>query len=341
MFNGTIFEKHRLYGQMNTKESAEIKALLQKYQQDECTPDEKARVETWLEKLNNPALSDVSPSAEERILNRTRKRVFKGITSRSAGRKIYVLQYLKVAALLLLVPGGFLLYSKLKQPAPQALLQYSTARGERKVLILPDSTVVTLNSSSILTLSADFGEKKRIVKLTGEGFFHVKHDVAKPFIVATGNIQTQVLGTQFNVHAYNNESEYKIAVVSGMVSVGEKKTADKVVTMGKVLTRNLMLVYNLKAHRHYIKTADADKLSSWQNGQLYFDEATIPEIASTLSRMYNVDVQLQDKPGRNCKYTIGFNSQPLNKVLPVLSQLTGITYQYTNYKIFIQSKNCR
>jgi ferric-dicitrate binding protein FerR (iron transport regulator) len=111
--------------------------------------------------------------------------------------------------------------------------------------------------------------------------------------------------------------------------------------MGKVLTRNLMLVYNRQAHEHYIKTADADKLSAWQNGGLYFDEATIPEISSTLSRMYNIDVQLQDKPGRNCKYTIGFNSQPLDKVLRVLSQLTGITYQYTNHKIFIQSQNCR
>lgn len=326
---------------MNTKESAEIKALLQKYQKDECTPNERARVEAWLNKLDNASLSGITPSVEDRILNRIRKRVLKGIPSRSAVRRVYVLQYLKVAALLLLVPGGFLLYSKWKQPAPQTLQQYFTARGERKVLTLPDSTVVTLNSSSVLTISADFGEKKRVVKLTGEGFFHVKHDASKPFIVTTGNIQTQVLGTQFNVHAYNNESEYKIAVVSGMVSVGERKAADKVVTMGKVLTRNLMLVYNRQAHGHYIKTADADKLSAWQNGQLYFDEASIPEITSTLSRMYNIDVQLQDKPGRNCKYTIGFNSQPLDKVLRVLSQLTGITYQYTNHKIFIQSQNCR
>ncbi len=340
MFNGTIFGKHRLYGQMNTKESAEIKALLQKYQADECTPTERARVEAWLEQLGKTSLTGITPSAEERILNRIRKRVIKGIPSRATDRKIYVLQYLKVAALLLLVPGGFLLYSKWQQPAPQALQQYSTARGERKVLTLPDSTIVTLNSSSVLTISADFGEKKRIVKLTGEGFFHVKHDAARPFIVSTGNIQTQVLGTQFNVHAYTNESEYKIAVVSGMVSVGEKMAANKVVAMGKVLTRNLMLVYNLKAHQHYIKTVDADKLSAWQNGQLYFDEASIPEITSTLSRMYNIDVQLQDKPGRNCKYTIGFNSQPLDKVLHVLSQLTGITYQYTNHKVFIQSQNC-
>lgn len=326
---------------MNKEESAEIKALLQKYQRNECTFDECARVEAWLEKLGEPSLTEIIPSAEDRILNRIRKRVLKEIPTRSARRKVYVLQYLKVAALLLLVPTGFLLYSKWKQPAPQASQQYFTARGERKVLILPDSTIVTLNSSSVLTLNADFGGKKRIVKLIGEGFFQVKHDGAKPFIVTTGNIQTQVLGTQFNVHAYNSESEYKIAVVSGMVSVGEKRAANTVIAMGKMLTRNLMLVYNREAHGHYIKTTDADKLSAWQNGELYFDEATIPEIASTLSRMYNIDVQLQDKPGRNCKYTIGFNRQPLNKVLPVLSQLTGITYQYTNHKIFIQSQNCR
>lgn len=326
---------------MNTKESAEIKTLLQKYKADQCTPEERARVETWLEQLGKQSQIHIPGSTENRILGRIRKRVLNEIPSQSEGNKIFVLQYLKIAALLLLVPSGFLLYSKLNRPAPQALQQYFTARGERKVLTLPDSTTVTLNSSSVLTISDDFGVKNRMVKLSGEGFFHVKHDASKPFIVATGHIQTQVLGTQFNVHAYNNESEYKIAVVSGMVSVGENQATNKVVPLGKVLTRNLMLVYNPKAHQHYIKSADADKLCAWQTGQLYFDEATIPEIALTLSRMYNIDVQLADKPGHDCKYTIGFNSQPLDKVLRVLNQLTGITYQYTNSKIIIHSKNCR
>jgi ferric-dicitrate binding protein FerR (iron transport regulator) len=326
---------------MNTKESAEIKTLLQKYKADECTPEERARVEAWLEQLGKQSQTSVAGSAEDRILDRTRKRVLSQIPTQSATNKVYVLQYLKIAALLLLVPAGFLLYSKLNRPAPQALQQYFTARGERKVLTLPDSTTVTLNSSSVLTISSDFGVKNRVVKLSGEGFFHVKHDASKPFIVATGNIQTQVLGTQFNVHAYNNESEYKIAVVSGMVSVGENRATNKVVPLGKILTRNLMLVYNSKAHQHYIKTADADRLSAWQNGRLYFDEASVPEIGLTLSRMYNIDVQLADKPGRDCKYTIGFDNQPLDKVLRVLSQLTGITYQYTTSKIIIHSKNCR
>lgn len=327
--------------QMNTNRSAPIKSLLQKYKAGQCTQQEQARVEAWLQQLGKDTPANVTHISEQHILRRIRKQVLSNIKPLANPAGLRLLQYVKIAAMLLLIPAAILLYTKYGTPNKQALQQYSTTRGERKTLLLPDSTTVVLNSSSVLTISNEFGKGTRAVTLIGEGYFHVKHDASRPFIVTTGKLQTRVLGTQFNVHAYANDDDYKIAVVDGRVRVSESSSPDNIISLGKVLTRNFMLTYSTKTRRHNITTADADKLSAWQHGELYFEEASIPEIALTLSRAYNINVQLTDKPGRNCKYTIGFNGQPINKVLRVLSELTGITYQLTPNKITINSKNCR
>jgi transmembrane sensor len=326
---------------MNRNRSATIKSLLQKYKAGECTAQEQARVEAWLHQLGNESHINITDISEQRVLRRIRKRVLDNIKPSAGTIRLELLRYIKVAAVLLLIPLGILLYAGYNKPGKPSLQQYATARGERKTLILPDSTTVILNSSSMLTISNDFNKKTRSVALSGEGYFHVKHDASRPFIVTTGKLQTRVLGTQFNVHAYANEDNYKIAVVNGRVRVGENSSQGKVVPLGKILTRNLMLTYSKKSNRHSIANANADRLSAWQRGEIYFEEASIPEIALTLSRAYNIDVQLAGKPGRNCKYTIGFTRQPINKVLGVLGELTGIIYKLTPSKIIINSKNCR
>ena len=323
---------------MNKEQSAKIEALLQKYKAGICTPEEEARVELWLEKLNSPKLTLVT---ERRSLQNMRKQVLSQTQLRQQAKTIHLYKYLKIAAVLLLIPAALLFYSRLHNPASQTELVFTTLRGEQKTLVLPDSSIVVLNAASRLTLNSDFNKKKRIVTLSGEGYFQIKHNATKPFLVNTGHIQTQVLGTEFNVHAYPNEDNYKIAVASGCVSVSEKNDSQQSTVLGKMLTRNLMLTYNQKTRQHIIENADADKLSGWQHGSMFFEGASIAEIANTISRQYNTDVQLIGTTGRNCKYTIGFNRQPLNQTLRVLSELTGFTYRYAAGKIIIQSQNCR
>lgn len=325
---------------MNKNSSATIKLLLQKYKAGQCSPEEEARVEAWLQQLGNEDQINVTDISEQRVLRRIRQQVLNDIKPVTTPLRSNLYQYIKIAAVLLLLPTAILLYSKYSKPNQSALQQYSTSRGERKTLILPDSTTVVLNSSSVLTISNEFGKTIRAVTLTGEGYFHVKHDASKPFIVTTGKLQTRVLGTQFNIHAYTNDDDYKIAVVGGRVRVSESSSPQHIVALGKVLTRNLMLTYSQKTHKHMITTVNADKLSAWQHGELYFEEASISEIAQTLSRTYNINVQLADKPAHNYKYTIGFNKQPIEKVLRVLGELTGITYQLTPGQVIINSKNC-
>ncbi|MBS7563880.1 FecR domain-containing protein [Mucilaginibacter sp. Bleaf8] len=324
---------------MNAKESAHIKELLQRYQTGTATPEERERVERWYAQINQAEPQLIPYADEERLIKNTRQQVLKQTNVKVASLHIMRHNYFKVAAVLLLIPFAYVLYSQLKKTQTPTSQQFTTERGERKIITLPDSTEVVLNASSSLVVNNDFGTKLRRVSLSGEGYFRVKHDASRPFIIQTGRLQTRVLGTEFDVHAYKNESKIKVAVVNGRVKVSEERQ-HKLQQLGEVLTHNLLLVYNTKTQRHAIRTADAEKLSAWQNGELYFEDASIGEITATLSRHYNTSIKLNGQSKANCRYTIGFSRQSLNKVLAVLSQLTGMHYQIQPNQVIIQTDQC-
>ncbi|MVN92714.1 FecR family protein [Mucilaginibacter aquatilis] len=323
---------------MNNKKSALINVLLQKYREGKSTVNETQQVEQWLHTLGKGA-SDAVNNSEEKFVRVTRKHVLKNIAPQRSVYKV-MRPYMRVAAALLLLPLVYLIYSNQPKQVVVAKQEFSTLAGERKIIRLPDSTEVVLNASSALTISTDFNQKFRNVKLSGEAYFRVAHDSTRPFIVSTGKLKTRVLGTEFNVHAYQNESSIKVAVVDGRVRVSEYKQNGTSKPLGDILTHNLMLTYNVSSQRYKTANADAQKIASWQNGGLYFEDADIQEIVMALSRHYNRNIQLADKPVGKCSYTISFLHEPLPKVLGVLSQLTGITYQTAQNKIIIHSKNC-
>jgi transmembrane sensor len=325
---------------MNTDESAQIRALLLKHSKGECTPQEQELIEAWYARLDEHALPSLEKKTEDAIVETIRAQVLINATSSRKSEKVKLMMFARIAAALLLIPVAYLLYTGLYKTEKQADIQFITKSGEQKILTLPDSTEVVLNSSSKLTLSPNFGINYRKVILSGEGYFRVKHDVSKPFIITTGQLQTRVLGTEFNVHAYPNEKNIKVAVVKGRVKVSEERKTGQLSQLGPILTHNLMLNYNIKTRKHLVKSADSEKLSAWQNGRLYFEDATIEEIALALQRRYNKPVELADKPTGGCRYTIDFGADPLPKVLAVLGQLSGINYQYTQNKVIIHSKQC-
>ena len=95
----------------------------------------------------------------------------------------------------------------------------STERAEYKYILLPDSTQVWLNAGSTLDYPEHFDETTREVTLTGEAYFDVKHAAEHPFIIHTGQIQTTVLGTAFNINAYTDRSNIQVSVSRGKVKV--------------------------------------------------------------------------------------------------------------------------
>jgi transmembrane sensor len=138
--------------------------------------------------------------------------------------------WLKIAAAVILVIGlGVLIRNLLPEEkavtAPVVMAQIRT-EDSVKVFFLPDSSKIVLNKNSGFGYPEEFNDTVRSVILTGEAFFEVRHDPARPFIIKAGNTETRVLGTSFNVKAYENEEEVQVMVVSGKVQFSPKDSMD-------------------------------------------------------------------------------------------------------------------
>ncbi|UKJ06935.1 FecR family protein [Solitalea lacus] len=164
-------------------------------------------------------------------------------------------------------------------------LQYNTLtnpKGSKVInLTLSDGSKVWLNSGSALTYPVAFVSDERKVTITGEAYFEVAHDIHKPFKVAKGDLEIKVLGTHFNVNAYDDDSDIKITLLEGSV---------------KVLNGNVMNV--LKPGQQAQVTdeikinpeVNMDEVMAWKNGYFYFNRADVSTVMRYINRWYGVEI---------------------------------------------------
>ncbi|QKJ31047.1 FecR family protein [Mucilaginibacter mali] len=231
--------------------------------------------------------------------------------------------WLKVAASLLIAGtvgiAGYKLFGT-EQAAPVAYLQYAVPAGHHAQFQFPDGTVVAVNAGSILKYPKDFTGKTREVFLQGEAFFDVAHDAARPFIVHTGSIKTQVLGTAFDIEAYGNK-KLNVTVARGKVSVLEGSNKLGILTPNHKLTYNYQ---NKKAEEFLVNANDA---IGWKDGSLILNNLNIQEAAEIIERWYNVKFDIKALRGNQTRFSASFlKKESLEKVLNVLSRLNAFHY---------------
>ncbi|QEC41168.1 FecR family protein [Pseudobacter ginsenosidimutans] len=206
----------------------------------------------------------------------------------------------------------------------------STERSEFKYLLLPDSTQVWLNAASTLEYPPEFGGKKREVFLSGEAYFDVKHAAEKPFIIHTGKISTTVLGTAFNIKAYNDLSNVTVAVSRGKVKV---EYLDKEVA---TLTPGQQVKVNNNGTGIADRKSGINQVAAWQQGSLVYDDETIMDIVADLERMYNVRVNVRDITVSNMRISTSFNRQTgVEQALQIICSLTERKVEQRNGQYFI------
>ena len=159
----------------------------------------------------------------------------------------------------------------------------TTPRAKQEQLTLDDGTKVWLNAASSIRFLTAFNGGKRIVEITGEAYFEVKKKLSKPFIVKVGESEIKVLGTHFNVMAYDNESTILTTLLEGSVQF----------SMGK---NNILLKPGQQSsldrvgHISVVDDADTEVATAWKNGQQMFRKSDIATIMRQVERWYNVDV---------------------------------------------------
>jgi transmembrane sensor len=171
-----------------------------------------------------------------------------------------------------------------KANANTALNTLAVPRGGQYNITLSDGTRVWLNSVSSLTYPANFSGNERVVELTGEAYFEVAHNEKMPFRVKTRGAEVKVLGTHFNISAYDDEPVAKTTLLEGSVQLSTKNS-DVMLTPGQQgITRD-------NNDRIRVKDVKIAEVVAWKNGSFVFRHANIQDIMKQVSRWYDVDVE--------------------------------------------------
>lgn len=183
------------------------------------------------------------------------------------------------------VATGQLEYKNDKNKSLKEVLynQISTPRAGQYHVKLSDGTRVWLNSASSIRFPTDFQDSLREVEITGEAYFEVAHNAAKPFRIKVKDAYINVLGTHFNVMAYDNESSIKTTLLQGAVKVTSNK-------LSRLLAPGQQSQVNSSGAIEIIKEADIEEAVAWRHGKFLFNSADLHSIMRQIERWYDVDV---------------------------------------------------
>lgn len=227
---------------------------------------------------------------QEIALQRTMKR-----------RKIY--RWSAAAAVTALMAGSIVLYKNSNTDKPvYSWQQYYTGTGQIKTLTLPDSSRLTLNANTGIAVRLPFNTDKRVVQLTkGEVFFEVRHKTEAPFIVQTGRLSTQVLGTTFNIRSSKQLNRIVVMLRSGKISVSDPGKKAVVLYPGQQIT------VDYAKSSFGITNVDTENYLKWREREYILHNADISEIAELIKDHYGLQVRAGSARVRNYRFSLPLN----------------------------------
>ena len=203
-------------------------------------------------------------------------------------------------------------------------LQYNelyVPKGADFYLKLPDGSIVNINSESKLRFPVRFSNHSREVYLEGEAFFQVAKDSTAPFTVHAEGKAITVLGTKFNVSAYDDDSEWITTLVEGKVMVNQQDRND-------TLRPSEQLTIYKKTGKVETKTVDTGLYTSWIDGKFYFKGYRFEDIVKKLERWYDFKMIYEDEKIKDMTFRGTIDKhQPLEQLLRYLEETTNIHFK--------------
>ncbi len=313
--------------------------LLAKYLSNEVTPVEKSEVEAWInlseenrEELEQgrKMLDSVdafykaddfnSVVAWQKVQSKMHRPQLRVVQKHNV-RKEVISRFYKVAAIVvfavLLGSAGY--YFGFRNKVTEVYSEIISA--EKQVIseyILPDGSVVALNSNSKLVFPRNFKGNTREVTIYGEAFFDVKPDASKPFIINAGNAQVKVLGTSFNVKAYPETESVEVVVATGKVQV-TGKTGSEVNDNHPILLvpGEKGIVTNNGSVPAKMENTNLNYLA-WKTHDFVFNEIPLRDVIICLENTYHVDIEFTQPELNDLKLTAHFENKPIDFVLNVV-----------------------
>ena len=314
---------------------------MQRFKNGDCTQEEISLFKKWIAEAEfNDAEEGLTTAWLEAAKARMHQQLMQELKAAPVipvKRGGLLRRYAAAAAIVVTIGAGMLLwYLKGKQgpPAAQAITALSVIENDRNVvrkITMPDGTVVWLNRHSRLEFDLkQYNRTQRFVKLSGEGFFEVTKDASRPFIVETGNIHTRVLGTAFNIEAYQHESEIRVSLVHGKVALEDKAKA-----VTAFLAPNQTMRYSRQTEDWELMPMAVSNINAWTSGALVFNEVPLEEAIARIGDRYHLVMKYDKHLLLNKRITATFTVSDWQSALHNILFVHGLTFTTQQGRVVI------
>jgi transmembrane sensor len=305
------------------KEEADIYARFWEQQQQEQHATTELALQKVLSQINRDAEAEYSDKEETPV------------------RRIPVWKRLaRIAAILVLVAGmgagayKIFISPKLSTTVQAELVQKQNAKGVKSTIELADGSKIWLNADSKVQYPALFTGNTREVYLNGEAFFDIAKNPSKPFIIHLSNGTVRVLGTSFNIKAYDGDPFVETSVATGKVAfIPKLKNSREADTI--FLTPNNKVVYRVEEEKIITTATISAEDKGWTEGKMVFRSMLFKDIAVDLERNFGKKIVFKDEEVANFRLTGSFQNNTLAEILFYLSKSKAFTYTISDEEIAI------
>ena len=279
--------------------------------------------------LNKPVDSELQKRVWARLEREIRK------ISRKPNRRITIFRWASAAAILIMayMAGIHILYKE--HPVEDRQLTVQTDKGQKTVVELNDGSKVWLNEETSFMYAESFGEKSREVNLAGEAYFEVAKHAEKPFIVKTDGLTIEVLGTQFNVRASENESYIKTTLIEGSVKIQKNDAEDESESI--ILVPGQQIQFDKQSGRTSLREVNSRLYTAWKEGQMEFDRDRMEEIFALMEQNFGMTVILKNEKLAARKFTGRFElDETPERMLALIQQSIPFKFHIKNDTIIVK-----
>lgn len=323
---------------MEIQNSDSINEILPRYCEGDVSDEERKRVDEWIAQsdenyrivrqiyilyLATDTMNIQTKVDTEKALSQVGRRM-------SVSHKTTWLQWVQRVAAILFIPLLITLFTQNFYQKSQIaqMIEVRTNPGMTTTVNLPDGTIVHLNSESTLSYPSYFDGGIRNVHLTGEAFFSVTKDKTKRFVVSTPhNTSVEVLGTCFNVEAFDKDMLVSTTIVEGKVNFTYTKNEQ---LKAVPLKPGQKLVYDPKLSQVQIYATSGETETAWKDGKIVFLNTPLPQALHMLEKRYNVEFVIVNDQLREEFFTGYFTHQRLDRILEIFKISSNIKWRYIN-----------
>jgi ferric-dicitrate binding protein FerR (iron transport regulator) len=253
------------------------------------------------------------------------------------------LQRIAVGAAIIFIAGSILIFKtggKKDRLTKQqtALIEKKNSKGIKSTIELTDGSKVWLNADSKIQFPKVFTGNTREVYLSGEAFFEVAKNASRPFIIHLANGTVKVLGTSFNIRAYDNEKIIEASVATGKVAfIPYRKSGKKQDTV--FLTSDNKVRYLFTKEETIVEPTVSKEDRAWITGKLIFKAMTFEEIGMQLERNFGKKIVFLSDTARMFRLTGSFQNNSLEEILFYLSKSKEFNYKITDVEVLISDES--